>query len=282
MKKIHHRRVTAIVVCTIFLLILSFTILALQFAYDTANKITCWSPDYEKIDLTEILNKSELSDEDYQTLYAQTGLTKIGIDRCLAKGPAGKVRIHNIQEDYFAEHTVLTDHFSYLTCTDRLTNKEHITNVYLENGDILVTSSTHISGWRMGHSGLVTNASTSSVLQASNYEVPSALGTVADFTSRVTFMVLSPKVDTETKNEVASYAEKNLVGINYSAVIGILRKKDSIDRTQCAHAVWYAYHHFGYDIDGNGGGLVVPQDFTKSDLLEVVQVFGFNPTTLKW
>jgi uncharacterized protein YycO len=248
-----------------------------------ANRITIWKPNYEKIDLTEILNKSELTDDDYQTLYEQTGLTKIGIDRCLAYGAAGKVRINTIQDDYFADFTVKPCHFSYMTCTDRLANNEHINYTYLENGDIVVTSSTHIAGWRMGHSGMVVNASKGTVIKASNYTEPSALTSIAtEFTDRITFVILSPKVGSEVKNQVAEYALNNLVGINYSALIGIFRKKNSIDRTQCAHVVWYAYNHFGYDIDGNGGGLVTPQDFTKSSLLEVVQVFGFNPTTLKW
>lgn len=44
--------------------------------------------------------------------------------------------------------------------------------------------------------------------------------------------------------------------------------------TQCAHLVWYAYQHFGYDLDSDGGLLVTPRDLYESPLLEVVQIYG--------
>lgn len=40
--------------------------------------------------------------------------------------------------------------------------------------------------------------------------------------------------------------------------------------TQCAHLVWAAFDAYGYDIDGDGGWLVTPADFTSSGLLRIV------------
>ena len=42
-----------------------------------------WYPDYEKQDISAILQKDTLTDADYDLLYAQTGLTKLGIDGLL-------------------------------------------------------------------------------------------------------------------------------------------------------------------------------------------------------
>ena len=50
--------------------------------------------------------------------------------------------------------------------------------------------------------------------------------------------------------------------------------------THCSHLVWQAYKHFGYDIDSDGGPLVTCNDIARSDLLEVVQVYGFDPDAL--
>ena len=45
----------------------------------------------------------------------------------------------------------------------------------------------------------------------------------------------------------------------------------------CAYLVWYAWNHFGYDLDSDGGRLVTASDLLHSDLLEVVQLYGMAP-----
>jgi hypothetical protein len=40
--------------------------------------------------------------------------------------------------------------------------------------------------------------------------------------------------------------------------------------------VWYAWQVFGYDLDSDGGRLVTVEDIWESDLLEIVQVYGFS------
>ena len=116
--------------------------IGLQIAFTVADTIKCWRPGYEKVNLTEILGKDKLSAEDYELLYMQTGLTETGIKRALAKGENGKQRIRQIQEDFFAEHKVNNDFFAPIICTDSIEKK--VANIYLEEGDILVTSSTPI------------------------------------------------------------------------------------------------------------------------------------------
>ena len=50
---------------------------------------TVWTPDYDMIDILPIIQKEELTDEDYDTLFEQTGLTKLAIDDYLEKGMYG-------------------------------------------------------------------------------------------------------------------------------------------------------------------------------------------------
>lgn len=273
------KKLIALIVCAAISGCIALTCLGMQFAFMAADKIKCWTPDYPQEVIDEELEKKD--ERDYALLYRQTGLTKAGVDRCLDRGGAGKQKILSIQEDYFKKYKVKNDFFAPFVCTDYI--DETITNVYLEDGDIIVTSSTHFSGWRIGHAGLVTDAARGNVLQASAYGSSSAIGKISDFTDRVNFMVLRVKDEyatDETRKEIAAYAEENLQGKIYDISAGVLSSKNKVKRTQCAHLVWYAYKQFGIDIDGNGGPVVTPRNIANSPKIELVQVFGFNPYKL--
>lgn len=280
-KKLAKKIVFAIVAACVIGAIL-ITALGLEIAFQISDKIECWRPDYEKADLTEILNKSELDDGDYGLLYAQTGLTKAGVDRALARGEAGKRRVKQIQEDFFAEHTVVNSKFAPYVCTDYI--EDSVTNIYYERGDIIITSSTHISSVRIGHAGLLVNGGASgNVLQANAYGTFSRISSASEFTKRVNFMIFRVKdevADGEKLNEIVDYAEDNLQNIPYEGLAGLLSKKDEIYKTQCAHLIWYAFKQFGIDLDSNGGLMVTPYDMANSPCLELVQVFGFDPEKL--
>ena len=45
-----------------------------------------WTPDYEKVNLTEILSKGQLTPADYQTLLLQTGLGAFAVDTLRGQG----------------------------------------------------------------------------------------------------------------------------------------------------------------------------------------------------
>ena len=258
----------------------------LQIAFVVADKIECWRPDYEQVDLTDILAKDleDITEGDYKTLYEQTGLTEIGVKRAYGRGAAGKALIKTVQTNYFTEHEVQNNLFAPFVCTDTINSS--VKCIYLEDGDIIVSSSPHISGVRIGHSALVTNGSARIVLEANSVGSVSRVDSngVSDFESRVNFMVLRVKdssADAETKQEVINYALQNLVGIPYEGLAGFLTSKNKIAKTQCAHLVWYAYKQAaGIDIDGDGGLLVTPKDIAASKHVEVVQVFGFDPVKL--
>ena len=276
-KKLSKKIIFAIV-CAAIIGTIVIACIGMQIAFVIADKIQCYHPDYEKVDISGILEKKELSEDDYALLYRQTGLTKLGVDRALERGETGIKRITRIQDSYFKEYKVINEFFCPYVCQDKIDG--YAENVYLEDGDIIVSSSTHLSGWRVGHAGLVTSATGNKVLQASAIGEASDFGTIRDFTDRVNFIVLSPKVDKQTKSEVVDFAAKNLQGKIYDPTAGVFSSKNSADKTQCAHLAWYAYNQFGIDLDCNGGLVVTPKDIANSPLVEVVQVFGFDPVKL--
>ena len=63
-------------------------------------------------------------------------------------------------------------------------------------------------------------------------------------------------------------------------ILSFQYNEDSFTRTQCAHLVWYAYRHFGVDLDSNGGLVVTPPEMANSPYVEVVQIYGFDPVKL--
>lgn len=249
--------------------IITASILQLE-AYIAGSSSEYVKPAVQLVDLTPILEKAVLSDEDYEILYNQTGLTRLGVDRCMAKGAGGYERIKRIQRDLFADYEVVCDCFAPFCCAEKIS--ANATLCYLENGDIIVTTSTRFGGYPIGHAGLVVNAASLQILQANSYFTKSSLCGAGGFTDRLNFMILSPVADEEVKNEVARYAKSNLTGINY----GIFTHKGRCSRTQCAHLIWYAYSKFGIDIDGNGGFFVTPGNIINSNSVEVVQKFGFK------
>ena len=238
-----------------------------------------WFPDYEKEDISALLDKEELTDEDYALLYAQTGLTKLGIDGLLEDG--NKRQILAIQDFYFEEHTVTCTRFNPFTYSETIEGR--IPLAKLEDGDIIVTATTHVSGWRLGHVALIVDGDARLLAEAFGPGDLSELTSVSTFTNLADVMILRPKFSEEFRAEVAEYARENLIGAEYNFSVGILSKKyneDSFERTQCAHLVWYAYKHFGIDLDSNGGLVVTPPEIANSPYVEVVQIFGFDPVKL--
>ena len=79
-------RITAICLAVII-----FIALVLEIGVLVRSQYEAYLPDYDKIDISGILKKTELSDEDYETLFLQTGLTRLGIDGLLERGFINKI-----------------------------------------------------------------------------------------------------------------------------------------------------------------------------------------------
>ena len=240
-------------------------------------------PSYEKTDLTPYLEKETLSEEDYELLYHQTGLTRLGVDAL-----EDRSELLDYQENFFFEG-VRAHSMAAVTTPRCVLQTEEGADFYaklvpLQEGDILVTSTCHTFGWRNGHAAIVVDAESRRVLEATGPGCNSTLGTANWFAHGANFMVLRLKgASQEERKEIASWAGNNLRGIEYSLFTGFFNAKDQSSdpkTTHCSHLVWQAYKAFGYDIDSDGGPLVTCNDIARSELLEVVQVYGFDPDAL--
>lgn len=237
-----------------------------------------WLPTYEQEDISALLYKSERTEEDYAKIYAQTGLTKLGVEGLIEQNLYAK--IFSIQKSYFATYEKRCKRFAPLTYAEYIDG--NIEFAILQDGDILVTDSIFCSWFRCGHAALVVDAAQGQVLSAVEIGKKSALSRASQFDHFASFMIIRPKVSKETKAQVVEYAKENLIGLSYRLTIGIFTSKDAEDLvgTQCGHLAWYAYQKFGVDLDSNGGMLVLPQDLANSNDVELVQTFGFDPQTL--
>ena len=240
-----------------------------------SNAIVSYTYYYNKVerkDLTSILNKEELTTEDYKIIYEQTGVTTYGVNRLMKDKEYGIFKLKAIQ-NAFLEEVQVENKLLGPYCYYQVTN-HYMEMVPLKEGDIIISNATQFLGKTFGHAGLAT--SPSAILESYGYNEISDLGIKEDFTHRASFIVLSPRVDEKIKKEVAKYAENNLQGIPYNVFIGLFGTKNTIESTQCSHIVWYAYNHFGYDFDSDGGEICLPHDLLNLDLMDVVQVYGFD------
>lgn len=242
----------------------------------TAKKWTHFSPDYEKADILPLLTKAERSEEEYDILYRQTGLTKLGIDDLIEQKQIE--RIVEIQESFFKEHEIWVNHFNPFTYQEELKNESApIGNV--KDGDIFVTGTTRVSWLRYGHAALVVDGKNRMIVESVGPGTKSEYNPIECLSVMANFMILRPKASEEIKAQVVDFAKNNLVELPYQLTVGLFTKKykeNEIKTTQCAHLVWYAYKKYGIDLDGNGGWLVKPQDIALSEQVEIVQVFGFD------
>jgi len=168
--------------------------------------------------------------------------------------------------------TIACRPLSIITREDYLADGSSHTLPALENGDILLTFSTHSFGWRHGHAGLVVDAERGLTLEAVLVGRPSAVISMEHWRYYSTLYVFRLKdADPEVRQAVAEFAMNTLNEIPYRLTSGLYGApaEDAVT-AQCSYLVWYAYAHFGYDLDSDGGRLVTVADLAASPLLEIV------------
>ena len=233
-------------------------------------------PDYDKIDIREILGKEILSDEDYETLFLQTGLTRLGIDGLRERGLVS--RILAIQDQYFEEQYLYLNQFAPFIGYLKRTIKSGVAEyAYLENGDILFSPTTFLSFIGLGHASMVVDANLGIMAQASGYGTPVDFVRISHFFQRPEFVILRPKSD--VGEAVANYTSEELIGIRYNILAGIFTEKapENLRSTHCSHFICYAYMQAGIDLDSNGGKIVTPHNLLYSEELSIVQIYGIDP-----
>ena len=294
-------RIKALIAAGVFIAAILLSLLGFYIGYWVSDaKARVWNPSYEMLaedELKAIYDKPELDGNDYKTLFEQTGLTRIGIDRARAKGDYGWNTVLAIQESYFKKRGVKKYRYAPLVCTEYM-DGDTAELIFLEQGDIIISSSTHFSGFRIGHSAIVTDGDNAEIYQSNQVGVSNGYSDAYEmFATRTNFMVLriKPKYFSENGVDDASYRNnlervteyisKRFTEVPYSFVTGVFTKKDSMKATSCAHLLWYGFKHFddenggkfNLDIDSNGRLLVVPKNIAESPYVELVQNFGFDP-----
>ncbi len=241
----------------------------------TVHREKIWRPSYKKQDISSVINKDSLSESDYLLVSQQTGLSKKAIDELISLNL--KKDILQIQNDFFEPLEEIADEFAPYTCCHLV--PKNIKTVPLKEGDIIVAPKTHFSFFMLGHSAIVVDPEGSTTASAVGYASESYLEDVLESTNRVCFVVLRPK-NSELAKKAAQYAKGNLLGLPYSISIGLTspKFKEKTDLTHCSHLVWRAFKEYGVDIDSNGGMFVYPADFLYSEQLEIIQVYGCDPS----
>ena len=194
--------------------------------------------------------------------------------------------VHRTEQMYFLQSSevVCTPLLGWFTREDRRVDPESGEFIQgpdlvdLQPGDILVTLSTHSLGWRHGHAGLVIDKDTTleCVILGEDacYSDPQVWRWYSGY------CVLRVKgISPELGEAVAKYACENLYRKPYRLTAGFIGDKETAADSAyfgmyCSYLVWYAWKHFGYDLDGDGGRLVSVTDILQSDQVEVIQRWG--------
>lgn len=212
------------------------------------------------------------SDEEYALIFEQTGLGKAAVDSIMPFELKKYQSIFFTEPDYRCEATTPVSFEEYVP-------EPSAEIVCVEDGDVLVTRSSHILSWRNGHAAIVTDAEKRHTLEAVVIGSNTAFQSLDKWESYPNFKVLRLKgASYETRSSIAATAEKYLADKPYNILAGVLPWKysppENTEGTQCAHLVWLAYAAHGYDIDSDGGAIVTPADIAQSSLLETVQTYG--------
>ena len=176
-----------------------------------------WSPDYQKTDLTNIIDKKVLSEEDYHTILMQTGLGKKAANELLQK-KIGDNRLHvfeKYQDNFFSSGIYDCRFIAVIVREERIRDQkgclvEGFDIPSLKNGDVLITKATHSIGWRHGHAAIVTDASKGETLEAILLGNPTIVQNISKWKTYPSFILLRLKDDTNNDAErIAIYAKKN-------------------------------------------------------------------------
>lgn len=237
---------------------------------------------YPKEDISEVFSKDSLTEEDYNLLFKQTGLSPY-VSLKLIKNASTDLLL-KMNELYLNPPEIKKEFVAFpVTASER--NLNQITPIPdLKKGDILVTFNTHTLDWRHGHCGMVLDEEKGILLEHMSIGNPSCLTHAKNWGGYPNFVVLRYPEESVSE-KAAEYAKEHLLGIDYNMLAGVLKKDKSDEEvpesSHCSHIVWQAYKTAGVDIDPNGGIFVTPLNIAMSDKLQVVQLYGLNPEKYK-
>ncbi len=247
-------------------------------------RLAAEAPSTDFFDLTEVLNKETLTEEDFNLIFTQTGLGKPAVSELLkSKNFADEIKLFQKQKmaPFSYEQTFI---FFPTTTAEQLCNEAGNPRTLklppLQTGDILITRSTKTLLYRHGHAGLVLDEE-GHTLESLMIGSDSMVLSTDYWTSYPALMILRPKdLGAEEKQVITDFGRGKMRGIPYNLLTGLLKKDkkdmETVDGTHCSHLVWQCYKNAGIDLDSDGGFLVSPHDIANSDALELVFSFGFG------
>ena len=273
---------TALIVC----LLLALFLWTSQTVF--AHRRPAFKPDYPMQDLIPLLTQKVLGPDDYKVLFLQTGLAKPTVDHLLDRGDPGQAQLLDVQRQFFLPRaTVCTPIFGPFVMEDHLPSPQNGATAWapqmvdLEDGDVLITYSTHSFGWRHGHAGLVVDAAQGKSIEAAVIGSDAAVLSTQHWRSYSSYLVLRLReITPQLQQELVSWSLAHLDGAPYRLTSGFWGLKEPDDGDfglQCSYLVWYAFQQFGYDVDSDGGRLVSVDDLAHSPLFDVVQLYGLDP-----
>lgn len=237
------------------------------------------------VDLKSVSEKSVLQDEDYDLIFAQTGLGRPAVEdlRNNERDFYSSLAAFQTQKTRRALYERCYLFFPTTTADVRLNEAGHydaLTLPPLKDGDILITKSTKTLVYRHGHAAIITDSENGRAIEAMMLGTASGRTNIDDWESYATLMVLRPKAKKEQIDDAVSFAEKKLLGIPYHLLAGFFEKdqsaRENVQSTHCSHLVWQAYKSVGIDLDADGGWFVSPCDISGSQDIEVVFSYGFG------
>ncbi|WP_312653643.1 hypothetical protein [Aminipila sp.] len=288
--------------------VVAFSILWI--AIDESEQHPVYKPDYNRDSLDYIFEdirtagefgkkenqKLQLTEEEYESIFRQTGLGKPAVDYIIENKKDYEREIKNFQKIFFDGYPYTCAKIGVLTYNERMRDKngEKVKGyeiVDLRPGDVLVNLSTHTMGYRHGHCGIVVSkpakGKEAKTIEAIYLGEPTEYETTAKWRSCPTLVHLriseeAAKSKGYTQAELgellAEYVQEKCLDIKYGILPELSNiKSDDLRSTNCSHLVWYVYKQFGYDVDSDGGLIVTPADIASSDLFEIVQIYGINP-----
>lgn len=240
-----------------------------------------YTPEVAAIDLSPLLEKETFSASDYEVFYTQTGLSQPIVDE-LASHPDFKKKMLSFQENYLKEVQVYTEFLPPLTTCEfvgespDLPSEKAFNLAPYHNGYLFFTKSVFTMNWRHGHLGIVTDEVRGITLEALNPGSLSMEQNVSKWEYYPTFKMMRLKdVPQSELDAIAAYADNHLKGLPYNILAD--KAQETPTDTHCSLLIWQAFNHFGYDLDATGGLFVSPKNIASSPLLEVLQIYGFNP-----
>ena len=166
-----------------------------------------------------------------------------------------------------------------------LTYEEHCVNEYgektscrtlhnIQDGDILISKSSHTLGVRHGHAALVVDASAKLILEAFGYGSVSKVHPLEKWETLPTVQILRLKEVTPDIQAALVETAKAYEGLPYHLLTGA----HDMMTTHCSDIVFKVFRDHQINLNSDGGYWVTPKDISQSPHLEVVASYGFSET----